>query len=120
MQTRTLASSPYSSGLIKTQVKVPLTHLAKFEKSQSITVAGDGQEIVSVYLVDMNGDKLNDIVIVVRNSKDNTVSVMTALQKSDNTFPGENERDLTTRQPRWTHHDRQWNSRPIASCFLAV
>jgi len=51
-------------------------------------VAGDGQEVVSVYLADMNGDKLNDIVVVVRNQKDSTVSVFAALQKIDKTFPG--------------------------------
>lgn len=51
-------------------------------------MAGDGQEIVSVYLADMNGDKLNDIVIVLRNQKDSSVSIFAALQKSDKTFPG--------------------------------
>lgn len=51
-------------------------------------MAGDGQEIISAYLVDMNGDKLNDIVVVVRNSKDNTISILAALQKEDKTFPG--------------------------------
>ena len=65
-----------------------LTRVAEFEKGQSITVANAGQEVVSVYLVDMNNDKLNDIVVVVRNTADGTTSILAALQKSDNTFPG--------------------------------
>jgi hypothetical protein len=36
----------------------------------------------------MNGDKLIDIVVVVRNSTDSTISILAALQKSDKTFPG--------------------------------
>jgi hypothetical protein len=68
--------------------KNPSNFSAQFEKGQSITVAGSGSEVVSVYLVDMNGDKLIDIVVVVRNSTDSTISILAALQKSDKTFPG--------------------------------
>jgi hypothetical protein len=38
----------------------------------------------------MNGDKLNDIVVVVRNTASSPAktSVLAALQKPDKTFPG--------------------------------
>jgi hypothetical protein len=43
-------------------------YLVKFQFKQLISPAGSTEEIISVFAADMNNDKLNDIVIVLRDT----------------------------------------------------